>query len=233
MKRVLVFYLIVCLTVVGAAWVYEQTRPAQEAAAIGSSLPVVVLDAGHGGEDGGAVTATGVYESRLNLEITLRLNDFLQLLGVPTRMVRTGDVSVSTEGETVAQRKSSDIRNRVALVESIPGCWLVSVHQNRFEQEQYRGAQVFYRSSEESKRLAQTLQEQLCAQLDPKNNRRIKQASGIYLLEHVTCPAVLIECGFLSNPAEAQLLQQETYQRKLAAVIGCTIFQTIGAQYEG
>ena len=153
MKRVLAFYLIVCLTVVGAAWVYERTRPAQEAAAIGSSLPVVVLDAGHGGEDGGAVTATGVYESRLNLEITLRLNDFLQLLGVPTRMVRTGDVSVSTEGETVAQRKSSDIRNRVALVESIPGCWLVSVHQNRFEQEQYRGAQVFYRSSEESKRL--------------------------------------------------------------------------------
>ena len=233
MKRVLAFYLIVCLTVVGAAWVYERTRPAQEAAAIGSSLPVVVLDAGHGGEDGGAVTATGVFESRLNLEITLRLNDFLQLLGVPTRMVRTGDVSVSTEGETVAQRKSSDIRNRVALVESIPGYWLVSVHQNRFEQEQYRGAQVFYRSSEESKRLAQTLQEQLCAQLDPKNNRRIKQASGIYLLEHVTCPAVLIECGFLSNPAEAQLLQQETYQRKLAAVIGCTIFQTIGAQYEG
>lgn len=233
MKRVLAFYLIVCLTAVGAAWVYERTRPAQEAAAIGSSLPVVVLDAGHGGEDGGAVTATGVYESRLNLEITLRLNDFLQLLGVPTRMVRTGDVSVSTEGETVAQRKSSDIRNRVALVESTPGCWLVSVHQNRFEQEQYRGAQVFYRSSEESKRLAQTLQEQLCAQLDPKNNRRIKQASGIYLLEHVTCPAVLIECGFLSNPAEAQLLQQETYQRKLAAVIGCTIFQTIGAQYEG
>lgn len=143
MKRVLAFYLIVCLTVVGAAWVYERTRPAQETAAIGSSLPVVVLDAGHGGEDGGAVTATGVYESRLNLEITLRLNDFLQLLGVPTRMVRTGDVSVSTEGETVAQRKSSDIRNRVALVESIPGCWLVSVHQNRFEQEQYRGAQVF------------------------------------------------------------------------------------------
>ena len=91
----------------------------------------------------------------------------------------------------------------------------------------------FYQSSEESKRLAQTLQEQLCAQLDPKNSRRIKQASGIYLLEHVTCPAVLIECGFLSNPAEAQLLQQETYQRKLAAVIGCTIFQTIGAQYEG
>ena len=109
----------------------------------------------------------------------------------------------------------------------------MSVHQNRFEQEQYRGAQVFYRSSEESKRLAQTLQEQLCAQLDPKNSRQIKQASGIYLLEHVTCPAVLIECGFLSNPAEAQLLQQETYQRKLAAVIGCTIFQTIGAQYEG
>ena len=108
MKRVLAFYLIVCLTVVGAAWVYERTRPAQEAAAIGSSLPVVVLDAGHGGEDGGAVTATGVYESRLNLEITLRLNDFLQLLGVPTRMVRTGDVSVSTEGETVAQRKSSE-----------------------------------------------------------------------------------------------------------------------------
>ena len=165
MKRVLAFYLIVCLTAVGAAWVYERTRPAQEAAAIGSSLPVVVLDAGHGGEDGGAVTATGVYESRLNLEITLRLNDFLQLLGVPTRMVRTGDVSVSTEGETVAQRKSSDIRNRVALVESIPGCWLVSVHQNRFEQEQYRGAQVFYRSSEESKRLAQTLQEQLCEKM--------------------------------------------------------------------
>lgn len=228
MKRIIAFYLIVCLTAVCAAWLYAKTRPAQETLAVGSGVPTVVLDAGHGGEDGGAVTATGVYESSLNLQIALRLNDFLHLLGIPTRMVRTEDISVSTEGETVAQRKSSDLRNRAALVESVPGCLLVSIHQNRFEQTQYRGAQVFFRADAASQALAQALQEQLCRQLDPDNHRQSKQASGVYLLEHVSRPAVLIECGFLSNPAEALLLQQEAYQRKLSAVIGCTIFQALG-----
>ena len=184
----------------------------------------VVIDAGHGGEDGGAVSVTGVYESKLNLEIAQRVNDLLHLLGMRTAMVRTEDVSVYTEGSTIAQKKVSDIRHRVTMVEQTPNALLLSIHQNQFSEAKYRGAQVFYAKTDGSQALAEQLQAQLAVQVDPNNHRACKQAKDIYLMEHVSCPAVLVECGFLSNSAEEALLRDAAYQKKLAAAVAGTIF---------
>lgn len=197
-------------------------------ASVDAPTPVVVIDAGHGGEDGGAISVSGVRESRLNLEISLRLNDLLHLLGVQTHLIRSEDISVHTEGETIAQKKVSDIRNRVSFVEQIPEAVLVSIHQNYFPESQYRGAQVFYAASAGSDAMAALMQEYLVQYADPQNHRQCKPATDIYLMEHVTCRAILIECGFLSNPEEDLLLQQSDYQKKLAVVIGCCIQLQLG-----
>lgn len=196
------------------------------------SHPTVIIDAGHGGEDGGTISLGGTHESKINLEISLRLNDFLHFVGVETKMIRSDDVSVSTEGETIAQRKVSDIRNRVNAVENTQQALLVSIHQNHFSEEKYRGAQVFYAATDGSKELAEALQHTLCTQVDPNNHRECKKAQDIYLMSHVNCCAVLIECGFLSNYAEEQLLISAAYQKKLAAAIGCCIFNYLEAPNE-
>ncbi|MGM9523560.1 MAG: N-acetylmuramoyl-L-alanine amidase [Faecousia sp.] len=221
-KKSVGFYLFVCAVVIMGAMLLS--RAGSAVAVLSSEVstaPIVVIDAGHGGEDGGAISVTGVRESTLNLEISQRLNDLLHFLGIQTKMIRTEDVSVYTEGETIAQKKVSDIHNRVAMVEQTPNALLVSIHQNQFSESQYRGAQVFYASG--SQELAELLQSELAEQVDPKNHRECKQAKGIYLLEHISCPAVLVECGFLSNPAEEALLRDEAYQKKLASVIACTL----------
>ena len=181
---------------------------------------VVVIDAGHGGEDGGAVSCTGVTESSLNLSIAQKADALFKLLGVPTVNVRTEDVSVySPEAQTLSEKKVSDLRNRVRLVEETPGALLLSIHQNTFPEGKYSGAQVFYAKNESSSDLAATLQQTIAAQLQPKNRRECKKANGIYLLEHVRCTGVLVECGFLSNPEEERLLRNEDYQKKLACAI--------------
>ena len=183
--------------------------------------PPIVLDAGHGGEDGGAVSALGTQESGINLEVSGRLNTLMRFLGLHTKMIRTEDISVYTEGTTIAQKKVSDIKNRVRIVESTPNAILVSIHQNHFSESKYRGAQVFYNA--QSELLAEKLQQALCTQVDPNNHRECKPAQNIYLMEHVTCPAVLIECGFLSNPQEELLLRDASYQKKLVCAIACTL----------
>lgn len=196
------------------------------AVAVAGEMPTavtVVIDAGHGGEDGGAISVTGAHESGINLQIALRLNDLLRLLGRRTVMIRTADVSVHTEGTTIAQKKVSDIRNRVRTVEAVHNALLVSIHQNQFQESKYRGAQVFYAKTEGSQALAELLQAQLSEQLDPNNHRQCKKSDGVYLMEHISCPAVLVECGFLSNAAEEALLRDETYQKKLSAVIAGAI----------
>ena len=182
---------------------------------------VIVIDPGHGGEDGGACTAAGLCESRLNLEISLRVRDLLSFLGARTKMIRDRDISVSTEGNSIAARKISDIHNRVRITEETPNALLLSIHQNHFSQAKYRGAQVFYGKAEGSEPWAERLQEGLRTQVDPSNRRQCKLAKDIYLMEHVSCPAVLVECGFLSNFEEARQLQESSYQKKLAAVIAC------------
>lgn len=230
-KKYVGFYLFVCAAAILGAMLLSR---AGSAVAVFSSetstAPIVVIDAGHGGEDGGAISVTGARESMLNLEISQRLNDLLHFLGVHTQMIRTEDISVYTEGDTIAQKKVSDIHNRVKAVEQTPHALLVSIHQNQFSESQYRGAQVFY--AQGSQELAELLQSDLAAQVDPRNHRQCKQAQGIYLLEHISCPAVLIECGFLSNPAEEALLRDASYQKKLASVIACTLASYLEETHE-
>ena len=185
----------------------------------------IVIDAGHGGEDGGAVGVSGMKESDLNLEIALRLEQLLSLCGVPCSMIRSEDVSVYTEGNTITEKKVSDLKRRVEMVQTTENPVLVSIHQNHFSDEKYDGAQVFYSSASGSNSLAQMMQQMLREQLDPRNHRECKPADSVYLMERTNCPGVLVECGFLSNPAEEHLLQEPNYQTKLVCVLGCSLTQ--------
>lgn len=187
------------------------------------NYPIIIIDAGHGGEDGGAVSCTGVKESSINLRISLRLRDLLNLLGYHTYMIRTTDVSISTEGNTIASRKLSDLKNRVRIIHESTNPILVSIHQNYFTDSKYYGPQVFYNNIPESKVLAMNIQKQFTIALAPKSNRLAKESEEIYLLNESDCVGVLIECGFLSNPKEEKLLRSEDYQKKIAAVIAVSI----------
>ena len=179
----------------------------------------VVIDAGHGGVDGGATSCTGILESRYNLNISLKLEDLFHFLGYKTKMIRRTDISVYTSGETIAAKKVSDLRQRVRLVMETDEPVLISIHQNTFPDGRYSGAQVFY--SPKGEELARSLQQSLVNSLNPGSNRTSKPAEGIYLMQHIDCCGVLVECGFLSNPEEEAKLRDDTYQKKLCAVIGC------------
>ena len=183
----------------------------------------IVIDAGHGGVDGGATSCTGVLESQFNLEIALRLNDLMHLMGMNTQMIRTTDCSVYTTGETIAQKKVSDLKERVKIVNNADNCVLISIHQNHFSASQYKGAQVFYAHTEGSKDLAQLMQNMIKSTINPDSNRQAKKADGIYLMQHIDCTGVLVECGFLSNPHEEYLLRSPAYQQKLCSIIACSV----------
>ena len=183
----------------------------------------VVIDPGHGGVDGGAVSCTGVKESQLNLQICIRLNDLLQFLGYRTKMIRSEDVSVHTKGDTIAQMKMSDLRERVRICNETEGAVLLSIHQNTFTDGRYSGAQVFYGPTEESKSMAQLLQKEMIRTLNPGSKREIKKSTGVYLMENIRCPGILVECGFLSNYQEEAKLRSAEYQKELSCVIAaCT-----------
>ena len=183
----------------------------------------IIIDAGHGGEDGGATSCTGVLESQINLEISLKLNDLLNILGIKTVMIRTDDRSVYTQGTTIAQKKISDLKERVRITNEVQNPILISIHQNYYTNSKYNGTQVFCNQDEESIQLAKTIQTACKENLNNQNNRKIKQAKGIYLMEKIQCTAVLIECGFLSNPEEEAKLRDSEYQKNLSAVIATTV----------
>lgn len=184
---------------------------------------IVVIDAGHGGVDGGATSCTGVLESQFNLEIALKLNDLMHLLGIDTIMIRETDCSVYTEGESIAQKKISDLKERVRIVNSTKDALLISIHQNLFSDSKYSGAQVFYAPTEGSQMLAKQLQSAFIGAINPNSHRQIKKADGVYLMQHIEKTGVLIECGFLSNPQEEYLLRDTVYQQKICSVIACTV----------
>ena len=195
-------------------------EPAMEPAAVRRTA-LLVLDAGHGGEDGGAVSLTGVPESQINLAIVLKLRDVLGLYGVDPILLREEDVSLHDEdAETLREKKRSDLKNRVAAIEKAEGGALISIHQNTYPSGRYHGAHVFYAPTEGSQALAEHVQSSIRTALQPGNERAVKQIpSTVYIMNHITCPAILIECGFLTNPEEEALLRDEDYQRRLAAVI--------------
>ena len=179
----------------------------------------IVIDAGHGGVDGGAVSCTGVLESQINLEIALKLNDLCHLLGLDTKMIRTTDCSIHTQGSSIAAKKVWVLKERVRITNETENAVIVSIHQNKYVQSQYSGAQVFYAPTEGSSILAKSIQDTYLRCLNSGSNRKIKKADGVYLMQHITCPGVLVECGFLSNPEEEARLRNKSYQQKLCCVI--------------
>jgi len=196
-----------------------------------AALPTtVIVDAGHGGEDGGAASASGVQESHLNLQIALRMEQLLALCGMEPMLIRETDVSVYTGScNTLSEKKASDLKNRVRMVNDIPNGLLISIHQNHFSQNQYSGAQVFYAATDGSRTLAQEVQNELRTALNNDNRRGVKEASSVYLMQHINCVGILVECGFLSNPEEAHLLQQDVYQKKLV----CAVCGAVSRYLEG
>lgn len=189
----------------------------------------IIIDAGHGGVDGGATSCTGVLESQLNLEIALRLECLLRLLGMDTVMIRTTDTSIYTEGHTIASQKVSDLKQRVKIVNETENAILVSIHQNYFADARYGGAQVFYADSEDSKELATILQTAFVRTLNPGSRRVQKSAKGVYLMEHIDETGVLVECGFISNPQEEAKLRSTQYQQRICCVIASGLSQFINA----
>ncbi len=191
--------------------------------------PVYVLDAGHGGEDGGAVSQDGVKESDVNLAITRDLDAVLCFLGRDTVLTRSGDVSIHSEGaETLRQKKVSDLKNRVELVNGTPDAVLVSIHQNSLPSvPSVHGAQVFYGATAPSGELALSVQSALNESVNRNHAKHEKQIDpSIYLMKHAACPAILVECGFLSNAEETKKLQIADYQMTLAVAIAAGLLNT-------
>lgn len=183
----------------------------------------IVVDAGHGGEDGGATGKSPKPEKDINLAISKDLQQLLTAAGYRVIMTRTTDTSLSDPLNTIRERKASDLHNRLKLIQSQGNCIFISIHENFFEQSQYSGTQVFYSTNNgKSKDLAEAIRCQVVGQLQKENTRAIKPAtSSIYLLWNAKVPAVLVECGFLSNEQEAVALNQEAYQKKIAFCIYC------------
>lgn len=182
---------------------------------------VLILDAGHGGEDGGAVSLTGVPESGINLSIVLKTDQLLGFCGQAPVVLRTSDSSLhDSDADTLREKKASDLHNRVSAVEQQENAVLLSIHQNIFTDQKYHGAQVFFAPTAGSQELAVHTQEILRSAVDPENSRQAKPIPDtVYLMNHISCPAILVECGFLSNPAEEALLRTDAYQTKLAAAM--------------
>lgn len=204
----------------------------QGVTALSENIPIkrlntIVIDAGHGGVDGGATSCTGVLESEFNLQIALKLEDLCNLLGLPTRMVRRENISVYTTGDTIARKKASDLKERVRITADTPGAILVSIHQNQFSDSRYSGAQVFYANTEGSEALAKKLQSAFVSTLNFGSRRQAKESRGVYLMDHISCTGVLIECGFLSNPEEEGKLRSVEYQKDMCCVIAAILSQYV------
>lgn len=193
---------------------------------VNAAKATIIIDAGHGGEDGGTSAADGTLEKDINLSISLKLSDMLQMAGFNVIMTRENDVSIhSDEAKTTRQRKVSDIRNRMKIIEETENAFFVSIHQNHFGSAKYNGTQVFYsKNNPESEVLAKDIQQSVVSLIQPENTRAVKKTgTEIYLLYHAQVPAVMVECGFLSNAAETQKLKTDEYQGQMAFSIFCGI----------
>lgn len=184
----------------------------------GGEKPCVVLDAGHGGYDPGKIGINNSLEKDVNLAVTLLAREYLEAAGVKVVMTRQDDVSLGDDGED--NKKVRDLKKRIEIIEQASPVLAVSIHQNSYPEEYVSGAQVFYyRTSVEGKKLAQALQDRLIRDLDPANDRQIKENDSYFLLKKTAVPLVIVECGFLSNWEEAKKLCSEEYQDALAWTI--------------
>lgn len=190
----------------------------------------IVLDPGHGGKDGGAVSVTGTHEKQLNLDISLSMREVLHILGYNVIMTRESDIELThNDGGT---RKMQDLKGRLEIAQSNADATFVSIHMNKFPVSKYCGLQVYYSPNDSNGFvLAKSVQDTVMTVLQPDNDRKIKKAdSTIFLLHKIKLPAILIECGFLSNQSEAELLDTREYREKLASVISIAILNSFERQ---
>lgn len=187
----------------------------------------IVIDAGHGGADPGKVGANDILEKDINLSIALQLAEKLENAGISIVMTRDSDTDLSNGATNF---KSADMRNRCALITEANPIFTISIHQNSYPSENVTGAQVFYfTESKEGKELATTLQNSLISNVDPTNKRQPKANDSYYLLKKTPTPTVIVECGFLTSPAEASLLITTEYQDKLVNAIYLGIMEHLEA----
>lgn len=176
----------------------------------------IVIDPGHGGEDGGAV-ANDIVEKDINLSISKKLKSVFRSSGFNVVLIRDKDEMINTDGDTIGSKKISDMKNRLSIYNQNENNVVISIHQNKFTQEKYSGTQVFYSfKNSNSEVLAQSIRNSIVTYLQPDNNRECKKTTkDIYLLYNANVPSVIVECGFISNVAEAEKLKTDDYQNQL------------------
>lgn len=225
-----IFYFLLFLTVVVALFfvLFAKNSDISLVSTSGKTdMPVLVIDAGHGGADGGAVSLSGVLESELNIDIALRMAALSDLTGIEYTMTReSNDISYPESAKSIAKKKIFDQKNRAEQINNTSNAVLISVHQNCFPHKAPFGPQSFYSKVEGSDSLAELIQSSMNTVLCPGNRRIAMPVSkDIYLFKTVNCPAVLVECGFVSNPKESELLDTETYRLEIATVLTCAYLQ--------
>lgn len=182
------------------------------------SMPTIVIDAGHGGEDGGAVSESGILEKDINLSIANDTYALFYLLGFDVKQTRKTDIALDNGEDTIRKRKVSDMKKRLEIFNSSKENTIISIHQNKFSESKYHGTQIFYSpNNPKSKQLADSIKYSVKGLLQPDNERECKKAdSGIYLLKNTNNPAVIVECGFISNGEECKNLLDSQYQKQMA-----------------
>jgi len=195
----------------------------------GDIMPCVVIDAGHGGFDPGKVGINGTLEKDVNLQIALKLKEFLEANDIRVIMVREDDTGLYDENSS--NKKVQDMKNRITLIDEADPILTVSIHQNSYTEEYVHGAQVFYyKTSVEGLALAESIQNRMIMTLDPENTRQVKANDSYYLLRKTGTPIVIVECGFLSNQAEAEKLSTPLYQERVAWAVHIGILQYLNAK---
>ena len=225
--------LVVCILMLAVACIYTVNLVFNEqyvaASGIGESSGVIIIDAGHGGEDPGAEGEGGILEKDLNLAIAKLLGEELSAKGYTVVYTRTEDKMLYSEEENIkGMRKLSDLKNRCKIAEGYPDALMISIHMNSYGASKYSGLQVYYsRENQNSYMLADSIQSSVKGNLQPENERKIKEGKGLYLLEHSPVSSVIVECGFLTNSEELKKLSEKEYQKQLSFAISCGIINYI------
>lgn len=233
----LLFCLLFILIGIGLIFLFSYFSPSSdtEASLNESPLPLVIIDPGHGGEDGGAIGTNGCFEKDINLSMAKKLSSVLSGMGIKNILTRNTDTLLYDRNSNFEGRKKYlDMQERLRIINSHKNVIFISIHQNAFPQEKYSGFQTYFSpNSKDSAILAKQIEEGVKALTQPKNNRNAKSSDGkIYLLDEAVCPAVLLECGFLSNSEECEALCSEEYQNKLCRIIGVCIEHFIDSQQQ-
>lgn len=220
-KRILLILIILVISVISVIS-FTTNNGKLENAISTVSLPVsgktIVLDAGHGYPDEGAESSNGVTEASINLAITKKVQSLLEQSGCNVVLTRSDENGIyNLNAITLREKKVTDIKNRVKIGNESSADAFVSIHLNKIPQSQYYGWQAFFKeNNKESEELAKSLQEELNSSIQRENKRKALKITGKYIIEHVEIPITIIECGFLSNPEEERLLQQNEYQDRIA-----------------